>query len=68
MEKAVRELPEHHKIVFVLRELEGRTYEEIAEITDTNLGNRQEPSESGSKQLCPDRGADDRLTRRLLKK
>lgn len=38
VEKAVRELPEHHKIVFVLRELEGRTYEEIAEITDTNLG------------------------------
>jgi RNA polymerase sigma-70 factor (ECF subfamily) len=38
VERAVRELPEHHRIVFVLRELEGRTYEEIAEITDTNLG------------------------------
>jgi RNA polymerase sigma-70 factor (ECF subfamily) len=38
VEKAVEELPEHHRIVFVLRELEGRTYEEIAEITDTNLG------------------------------
>ncbi len=38
VENAVRELPEHHRIVFVLRELEGRTYEEIAEITDTNLG------------------------------
>ena len=38
VEKAVHELPEHHKIVFVLRELEGRTYEDIAEITDTNLG------------------------------
>jgi RNA polymerase sigma-70 factor (ECF subfamily) len=38
VEKAVQELPEHHRIVFVLRELEGRTYEEIAEITDTNLG------------------------------
>ena len=38
VEKAVEELPEHHRLVFVLRELEGRTYEEIAEITDTNLG------------------------------
>ncbi|MEX1256837.1 MAG: sigma-70 family RNA polymerase sigma factor [Gemmatimonadota bacterium] len=38
VEKAVQELPEHHRIVFVLRELEGRTYEDIAEITETNLG------------------------------
>lgn len=38
VEKAVAELPEHHRIVFVLRELEGRTYEDIAEITETNLG------------------------------
>ena len=38
VEKAVAELPEHHRIVFVLRELEGKTYEEIAEITDCNLG------------------------------
>ena len=38
VERAVAELPEHHRIVFVLRELEGRTYEEISEITDTNLG------------------------------
>jgi RNA polymerase sigma-70 factor, ECF subfamily len=38
VERAVAELPEHHRIVFVLRELEGRTYEDIAEITDTNLG------------------------------
>lgn len=38
VDKAVQELPEHHRIVFVLRELEGRTYEEIAEITETNLG------------------------------
>ena len=35
---AVSELPEHHRVVFVLREIEGRTYEDIAEITDTNLG------------------------------
>ncbi len=35
---AVRQLPEHHRVVFVLRELEGKTYDEIADITDCNLG------------------------------
>lgn len=35
---AVEQLPEHHRIVFVLRELQGKTYEEIAEVTDCNLG------------------------------
>ncbi len=35
---AVRQLPEHHRVVFVLRELEGKTYEEIADITACNLG------------------------------
>lgn len=38
IEQAVAQLPEHHRIVFVLRELEGKTYEEIAEITGCNLG------------------------------
>ncbi len=38
VEQAVSELPEHHKTVFVLREMEGKTYEEIAEITGCNLG------------------------------
>ena len=38
VEEAVKLLPEHHRIVFVLRELEGKTYEEIAEITGCNLG------------------------------
>ncbi len=38
VERAVQQLPEHHRIVFVLRELEGKTYEEIAEITGVNLG------------------------------
>lgn len=38
VEEAVQHLPEHHRIVFVLREIEGRSYEEIAEITGTNLG------------------------------
>jgi RNA polymerase sigma-70 factor, ECF subfamily len=38
VEEAVEKLPEHHRNVFVLRELEGKSYEEIAEITNTNLG------------------------------
>jgi RNA polymerase sigma-70 factor (ECF subfamily) len=38
VESAVGELPEHHRTVFVLREMEGKTYEEIAEITNCNLG------------------------------
>ena len=38
VDAAVDQLPEHHRTVFVLREMEGKTYEEIAEITDTNLG------------------------------
>lgn len=31
-------LPANHRDVFVLRELEGRSYEEIAELTKCNLG------------------------------
>ncbi len=38
VEKAVEQLPEHHRVVFVLREMEGKTYEEISEITGVNLG------------------------------
>jgi len=38
VEKAVAELPEHHRVVFVLREMEGKTYEEISEITGVTLG------------------------------
>ncbi|HUF11854.1 MAG TPA: sigma-70 family RNA polymerase sigma factor [Longimicrobiales bacterium] len=38
VEKAVDKLPTHHREVFVLREIEGKTYEEIAEITGVNLG------------------------------
>ena len=34
----VAQLPEHHREVFVLRELEGKSYEDIAEITNCNLG------------------------------
>jgi RNA polymerase sigma-70 factor (ECF subfamily) len=36
--QSVAMLPAHHRDVFVLRELEGRSYEEIAEITHCNLG------------------------------
>jgi RNA polymerase sigma-70 factor (ECF subfamily) len=38
VEESVARLPEHHRQVFVLRELEGKSYEEIAEITACNLG------------------------------
>jgi len=38
VEESVERLPEHHKQVFILRELEGKSYEEIAEITSCNLG------------------------------
>lgn len=38
VEKAAAELPIHHREVFILREIEGKTYEEIAEITGTQLG------------------------------
>ena len=36
--EAVALLPEHHRVVFVLRELHAKSYEEIAEITGCNLG------------------------------
>jgi RNA polymerase sigma-70 factor (ECF subfamily) len=38
VEQSVAKLPKHHREVFVLREIEGRSYEEIAEITRCNLG------------------------------
>jgi RNA polymerase sigma-70 factor (ECF subfamily) len=38
VEWAIKQLPEHHREVFVLRELEGKSYEDIAQITDCNLG------------------------------
>ncbi len=38
VEDTVEELPEHHRLVFRLRELDGKSYEEIAEITGVNLG------------------------------
>jgi RNA polymerase sigma-70 factor (ECF subfamily) len=38
VEQCVAQLPAHHREVFVLRELEGKSYHEIAEITGCNLG------------------------------
>ena len=38
VDHSVSRLPEHHRGVFVLRELEGRTYQEIADITGCTLG------------------------------
>lgn len=38
VEDTVQTLPEHHRLVFRLRELEGKSYEEISEITGVNLG------------------------------
>lgn len=38
VEQSVGALPEHHRQVFVLRELEGKSYAEIADITGCNLG------------------------------
>jgi RNA polymerase sigma-70 factor, ECF subfamily len=38
VEESVAKLPEHHREVFVLRELEGKSYEEIADVTGVHLG------------------------------
>ena len=38
VQSTVAQLTPHHRVVFVLRELEGRSYEEIAGVTRTNLG------------------------------
>ena len=38
VEESVERLPEHHKQVFILRELEGKSYEEIAEAMDCPVG------------------------------
>ena len=38
IKKAILELPEHFKIAIILREFEGLSYEEIAKLTNTNIG------------------------------
>ena len=47
VEESVAKLPEHHRHVFVLRELEGKSYEEIAEITGLQPRNGQVPARTG---------------------
>lgn len=38
VEETIARLPEHHRVVFVLREIEGMTYEEISLVTGIDLG------------------------------
>ena len=38
IKQAIENLPEQFRLVIVLRELQGLSYEEIAEITKTNIG------------------------------
>jgi RNA polymerase sigma-70 factor (ECF subfamily) len=38
LHRAIAELPEERRIVVVLRDLEGLSYEEIAEVLDLELG------------------------------
>jgi RNA polymerase sigma-70 factor, ECF subfamily len=38
VELTVDQLPEHHRMVFRMREMEGKSYEEISELTGVNLG------------------------------
>lgn len=38
VENTVAHMPEHHRQIFQLRELQGKTYEEIANITNCKLG------------------------------
>ena len=38
IKSAIEDLPEQFRIVIVLRELQGLSYEEIAEVTNTNIG------------------------------
>ncbi len=35
---AIQDLPEHFRIAIILRELQGLSYEEIAEVTNSNIG------------------------------
>ena len=38
IENSIRKLPDSFKLAIILREFQGLSYEEIAEITDTNIG------------------------------
>ena len=51
VEQSVGQLPAHHREVFVLRELEGKSYEEIAEIMETPIGTVMSRLHRGRRQL-----------------
>ena len=38
IKEAIRDLPEQFRIAIILRELQGLSYEEIAEITNSSVG------------------------------
>jgi RNA polymerase sigma factor (sigma-70 family) len=65
VEESVAKLPAHHREVFVLRELEGKSYEEIAEITQDQPRHRssrastapRRASPTSSSRSCAERGA-----------
>ncbi len=38
IKEAIRDLPEQFRIAIILRELQGLSYDEIAEVTNTNVG------------------------------
>lgn len=38
VDEVAEELPDHHREVFILREREGKSYREIAEITGLKIG------------------------------
>jgi RNA polymerase sigma-70 factor (ECF subfamily) len=38
LEQVLQELPEHYRTTVVLRDIEGLSYEEISEMTETSLG------------------------------
>lgn len=38
VDEVVKGLPKHHRLIFTLREMEGKSYREVAEILGVNLG------------------------------
>ncbi len=51
IEAAISRLPEEQKILVVLRDVEGRSYEEVAEMTGLNLGTVKSRLNRGRSQL-----------------
>jgi len=57
--EAIDKLPENHRILIVLRDLNDLSYEEIAKITDTNIGtvkSRLSRARANLKQIIEDAG------------